>query len=323
MAAYNVDEYVADAIDSALAQTWPNLEVIVVNDGSTDGTRAILEAYGEHERVTVFHQQNRGQNVARNRAYRESRGDLIKFFDSDDLLAPETVEKQVKRLDGSSTHIAYGEWARFYDDPAEATFEPKPVWQDMDPVDWLVTSCMDGWPMQQCALFLIPRGILEQSGLWNEQLSLIDDFEFFTRVMVHSEGIRFAPGARIYYRSGLEDSVSGREDREAVKSEFRSVVLGTQHLLDRENSPRTRLAAANRLQEFVHARYPEHKDLCAKAEKRIEELGGSDVEPNGPPGFQILRRVMGWRWARRIERFAKRHGLNRAALAELFFGSQK
>jgi len=319
MSAYNVEAHVAEALDSALAQTWPELEIIIVNDGSTDETGTIIDRYAEvHDQVTAVHQENQGHSVGMNRAYAESSGELIKYFDADDLISAEMVEKQVERLDGSRTHVASGEWARFYDDPSEATFDPEPVWRDMDPVDWLVTTWTDRWPMQQCALWLIPREILERSGGWDERLSLINDFELFTRVLVHSEGVRFTPGARVYYRSGQGRTLSARRDREAVESELDSIRLATQHLLDREDTPRTRLASANRLQEFVYAWYPLHMDLCIEAEKRIESLGGSDIQPPGPPGFQVLRRVVGWRMARRIEHFAKKHGLNRASLKETF-----
>jgi len=316
MSAYNADEYVADALDSALAQTWGNLEIIIVNDGSTDETGLIIDRYAEqHDKVTAIHQRNQGHSVGMSRAYAESSGEMVKFFDADDLISPEMVEKQIRRLDGHPTHVASAEWGRFYgDDPLEARFEPESVWRDMDPADWLVESWTDGWPMQQCAMFLIPRQVLERSGLWNEELSLINDFEFFTRVMLHSNGIRFTPGARVYYRSEHGKTLSGREDREAIESELRSIMLGTQHLLNREDSPRVRLAAANRLQEFVYDWYPLHPDLCEKAEQRIESLGGSDISPDGPPAFQVLRRVVGWRLARRVERSARRHGLNRASL---------
>ena len=120
MPAYNVEDYVADALDSALGQTWGKMEINVVNDGSTDRTADVIEGYADHEQVTVIHQGNQGAATARNRAYGESSGELIKFFDGDDLLSPEFVERQVKHLDGSTTHVASAEWARFYDDPSEA-----------------------------------------------------------------------------------------------------------------------------------------------------------------------------------------------------------
>jgi glycosyltransferase involved in cell wall biosynthesis len=314
MPAYNAEDYVAAALDSVLGQTWSNLEIIVVNDGSTDGTAGVLDRYSDEARVTVIHQGNQGAATARNRAYEESSGELIKFFDGDDLLSPEFVERQVKHLDGSTTHVASAEWARFYDDPSEATFELEPVWQDMDPVNWLVTAWQDARPMMQPALWLIPRPLLKRAGLWNEDLSLIDDFEFGARLLAHSEGVRFTSGARLYYRSGLDSNLSGQDSREHVESAFQSLLDGTQHLLDREDSPRTRRAAANMLQDFIYGYYPNHSDLRAKMRARIEELGGSDLEPKGPPGFEMLRPIVGWKLARRVERFAVRHGLNRASM---------
>ena len=314
MPAYNVEDYVADALDSALGQTWDKMEINVVNDGSTDRTADVIEGYADHEQVTVIHQGNQGAATARNRAYKESSGELIKFFDGDDLLSPEFLERQVKHLDGSTTHVASAEWARFYDDPSGATFEPEPVWQDMNAVDWLVTAWQDARPMMQPALWLIPRPLLNQAGLWNEDLSLIDDFEFGARLLAHSEGVRFTSGARLYYRSGLDSNLSGQDSREHVESAFRALMDGTQHLLDREDSPRTRRAAANMLQDFIYGYYPNHSDLRAKMRARIEKLGGSDLEPKGPPGFEMLRPIVGWKLARRIERFAVRNGLNRASL---------
>lgn len=313
--AYNAEDYVAAALDSALAQTWSPLEIVVVDDGSTDRTPEILDAYeADHDNLRILHEENQGQCAAANDAYRASSGDYIKFFDADDLLSPEFVERQVKQLDGSKRHVASAEWARFYDHPSEAEFEPEPVWQDMDPVDWLVTAWQDARPMMQCALWLIPRPILEQAGLWDERLSLINDFEFFARVLVHTEGVRFTLGARLYYRSGLDESLSGQHSREHVESAFRSLMDGTQHLLDREDSSRTRQAAANMLQHFIYDYYPHHPDLRAKVRTRIDELGGSDLEPKGPPGFEMLRPLLGWKLARRVERFAVRNGLNRASV---------
>lgn len=94
---YNRKAYVCQAIDSALAQTYADCEIIVVDDGSTDGTgKALQERYGE--RIRYIYQNNRGEAAARNEAIRHSRGQCIALLDSDDLWEPTKLEEQVELL---------------------------------------------------------------------------------------------------------------------------------------------------------------------------------------------------------------------------------
>lgn len=305
---YNAERYVAEAIESALAQTWPNKEIIVVDDGSTDGSRDVLNRFMSRG-VKVRHQRNRGQSAAANSAFRHSSGDYIKFFDADDLIHPRLIEQQVERLKGSATTVASAEWGRFYDDDL-ATFmlNPESVWRDMNSLDWLIEAWMKARPMMQCALWLLPRQILDRTGLWNEDLSLINDFEFFSRVLCEAEEVRFAPSVPVYYRSGLLNSLSGQRTRAAVESAGESLLLGTRHLLLQRDDLRAKKACANVLQDFIYTYYPDHSDLCATVAKRVHELGGSDLAASGPPRFEKLRNVVGWRMAKRIQRLAYRAG---------------
>ncbi|MBT9539917.1 glycosyltransferase family 2 protein [Thiobacillus sp.] len=100
--AYNAEAFIAATLDSVLAQTVAPAEIIVINDGSTDTTPELLSAYGS--RIQVFHQQNAGQAAARNTGARLSRGDLLLFLDSDDLLDPDFLAQQgalLTRFDGA------------------------------------------------------------------------------------------------------------------------------------------------------------------------------------------------------------------------------
>ncbi|MHB1317413.1 MAG: glycosyltransferase family 2 protein [Anaerolineae bacterium] len=91
---YNRREYVCEAIDSALAQTYPNVETIVVDDGSTDGTPEVLRTYGD--RIIHLYKQNEGTAAAaRNFAIMHARGDYIALLDSDDLWLPDKLERQM------------------------------------------------------------------------------------------------------------------------------------------------------------------------------------------------------------------------------------
>jgi len=94
IATYNRRHYVCDAIDSILNQTYPNVEIIVIDDGSTDNTQDLLQQkYGQ--RIRYIYQENQGRSEARNRGLKEAKGDYIAFLDSDDIWKPEKLEKQV------------------------------------------------------------------------------------------------------------------------------------------------------------------------------------------------------------------------------------
>ncbi len=309
MGCYNAAPFVEAAVRSAVAQTWPEKEIIVVDDGSTDGSGDILRRFAS-DGVKVIRQANGGPSAAANRGAREAAGTYVKFFDADDILDAVTVERQVERLDGSTTAVASAEWGRFYgDDLSTFVLNPETVWRDMPSLDWLVEACAEARPMMQCGMFLIPRAVLDRAGPWDERLSLLNDFEFFTRVLCCSSDVRFARGARLYYRSGIRGSVSRRNDREAARSAFDSLTGGTSRLLSRRDDAAARRACANMLQDFVYWCYPDHPDLRRKAVSRISALGGSDLPPSGGPRYQRLRRIVGWKLARRIERRARRWGV--------------
>jgi glycosyltransferase involved in cell wall biosynthesis len=92
---FNYAAFVADAIDSALALDWPDVEVIVVDDGSTDESREVIARYAD--RVTIIHQPNGGQTAACNTGFARSRGNAVVFLDSDDLLDP-SLMREVSRV---------------------------------------------------------------------------------------------------------------------------------------------------------------------------------------------------------------------------------
>jgi glycosyltransferase involved in cell wall biosynthesis len=93
---FNGERFVAETIESILAQTYRSIEVLVVNDGSTDGTAKVLEGFGEP--IRVIHQENAGQAVARNLGLEAAKGDFIAFQDADDLWLPDKLEIQMKYL---------------------------------------------------------------------------------------------------------------------------------------------------------------------------------------------------------------------------------
>ncbi len=302
----NSERHLAQALDSVLGQSYPHVETIVVDDGSTDGSAAILQQYRQRG-VKVIDERCGSASKARNLALRHAEGELIKFLDADDRLSRECIAAQVGRLADRNDAIASAKWGRFYNDDL-STFRPNPEpnWKDMESTEWLVEACIDCRGMMQAGMFLIPRGLLEKSGPWNEGLTLIDDFEFFSRVLCAAKEVLFCPEAVLYYRSGTPGTLSGQKSRAAYESMTESILLGTGHLLARRQDARARLAAANVCQHGVYDLYPQHHDLRRKLEARIEECGGSTVSPFGGRYFHALRPFIGWKLAKRLQKLAGR-----------------
>ena|GEM_PF-238369 len=301
---HNAEEYVAQAIESALAQTWSNIEIVAVNDGSTDGSAEVLSKFkARNFKLIKPDQPLRSAAKARNLAYQNCSGDFIKYFDADDLLHPQMVERQLQRLEGNKSDVASSGWGRFYgNDLSSFKLNPQSVWRDMDARDWLVEALMDARPMMQPGMFLIPRKTIDQVGGWDEELSLIDDFEFFARVLSHAKNTRFTPDVPLMYRSGLPGSLSGRKSDAAIESAFQSLMRGTGHLLNVREEPKARQACANMLQDFIYTFYPSRLDLRSQVATRINELGGSDLQPDGSPKFHLLRKFVGWKITRYFKR---------------------
>ncbi len=297
---YNAAPWLAATVASVRAQTWKRVEIIIVNDGSKDASGQIADQLAGPD-LKVVHQANAGQCAAFNRGIALAQGDFLEYLDADDLLAPDKLAVQVRRLaELPAGWIASGAWGRFENEPAATRFDPEAVWRDLSPVDWLITSWQGGGMMHGAA-WLVPRAVAQAAGPWDERLSLINDFDYFTRVLLASQGVAFCPEARTYYRSGVAGSLSRATSRRSWESAFLSTELGTTNLLAREDSPRVRQAAATNWQRLVYSAYPFVPDLVAKGEAEIARLGGSSLKIGGGPVFQVLQRVAGWKLARRAQ----------------------
>jgi glycosyltransferase involved in cell wall biosynthesis len=310
--AYNAARWIGETLDSALGQTWPNTEIIVVDDGSRDKTAAVAECYASRA-VKIVRQENLGAAAARNRAVAESQGHFIQYLDADDLLSPDKIERQMRRLREEPACVASGEWARFFQAPRTAIFRAEQVWRDLAPTAWLIESWTGGGPMMQPGIWLVPRSVALKAGPWDDRLSLIDDFEYGTRMLLASDGVRFCSGARLYYRSGNPESLASRRSPAAWRSALLSMQLGTRALLESISTDDARRACADVFQTLAFDAYLEDDEIASAAGRCADELGGSRLRMTGGRLFNAMERTIGWQRAKRVQRVAYSLGYRRVA----------
>jgi glycosyltransferase involved in cell wall biosynthesis len=301
--AYNCAHYIEETLDCLFNQTYDNIEIIVVDDGSNDDTAAVLQKV-VHPKFKYLLQSNKGASSARNSAYKISTGDFIKFMDADDLINTRCIESQVLKIKDNLNSIASAKWGRFYlQDKSTLKVEPESVWRDMRGINWLVESLTDrGRNMTQPGIFLIPRKIIEQAGLWNESLSLIDDFEYMTRVIASCSDVLFCKDALLMYRSGISNNLSGQRTRRHMESAFNAVSIGTSEILRVRNDAESRLACANVYQQWAYGFYPDHHDLYEQCLKRIAELGGASLKTEGSSTYKFFAKLVGWQRAKKYKK---------------------
>jgi glycosyltransferase involved in cell wall biosynthesis len=300
--AYNAEKWVKDTITSAVNQTWPDKEIIIIDDGSTDNTLWVAQQFNSKS-IQVVTQENRGASAARNRALALAQGDYIQWLDADDLLAPDKIEQQMKQsIQGGNTQtLLSSAWGRFYFQPARARFTPNSLWQDLMPVEWILTRFrgqLATW--MQPAAWLVSRRLIEVAGPWDERLSLDDDGEYSCRLVAASKIVTFVPSAKTYYRIGNLCSLSQPTSDKAIASYFLAMCLCIKHLRSLDDSQGTRDACIEFLQNRIAMFYPEKNDLVEKANRLALDLGGSLVPPKESWKFKLVRKICGWKMAKNI-----------------------
>jgi glycosyltransferase involved in cell wall biosynthesis len=317
--AYNAQNWIADTIRSALAQTWPYIEIIVVDDGSTDYTRAVAQRF-ESRLVRVVSQRNLGAAAARNLALSLSGGEYIQWLDADDLLERQKIARQMAAMEycRSTRSLLSSEWGRFWYRTSRAQFVQTALWRDREPAEWLRLKLAMNLHMQT-ATWLVSRVLTTAAGPWDTRLLGDDDGEYFCRVLRQSDGVRFVPGSRVFYRSVGPSGLSYiARSGTKMDAQFRSMQMHIGYLLELEDSCDTRAACVSYLQNWLPNFHPERPDLVEQAERLAGQLGGHLALPrlswkyawietlSGSPMYakraQIRLRELKWSVVRRWDR---------------------
>lgn len=204
---YNRASLIGETIENLLLQTLTPAELIIVDDGSTDDSVAVIKEFGS--KVKLICQSNQGPGAARNAGLRVATGDYIQFFDSDDLCSLNKLECQVRALEESGGDIAYSPWVSVCIDSKQVriekhVFQQRNLPEELDPL----VCFLRGWVSVFQAL-MFRRSFLQKVGIYRVDLMPSEDSEFLFRMLTQKPKMIFCPECLVLYRSHTDGQITG------------------------------------------------------------------------------------------------------------------
>lgn len=230
---YNRANVLEQTLDSVLRQTYTNWECILVDDGSTDATDTIVTEYCRQDSRFQYYKRPKerlkGGNVCRNLGFELSKGTFIKWLDSDDLLSDDLLLSQVNAVSASLENkyvLATSKWNYFTETTKDVTPKIKQINKNYDTGFDLIYDFGMYNAFLPPHVYLVRRELIIKSGLWNESLSINQDGEFFTRVLLNATKVIHAEDGMAFYRYGLlNDNVSNFSTSEKYRDSILSWIL--------------------------------------------------------------------------------------------------
>ncbi len=302
--AYNVKEVILPTIESCLKQDLSILhEIIIVDDHSTDNTWEIVnEVAKDYPIIKLLANTGKGANSARNYGYRLSSGEYIQFLDADDILSENKIKAQYKAIEQDFPRtVAFCGWTHFTDDTKDATFSSNGTWKDYeDPTQWLIDA-WSGKGMMVTSCWLTPRPLIELAGYWDESLSINQDGEFFCRILLQAQTLKFVKEAKLYYRKPQKSNISQQKSYDAAADILKSYRLNEKHMRVQRDDDAVRLACASNYMNFIYWYYHLYPDLAKGALNDIKRLRVKDQPKVGGKYFQLLSNFIGFLAALKVK----------------------
>ena len=303
---YNKAAFVGESLESPLGQSYQNIEVVLVNDGSADGSLAILQEFKANypDKIVLIDQVNGGVSKATNVGIAASSGDFIQFLDADDLMSPDKIQKQLELLEGKPKDVmAMCKWATFETNLNKLIeFDLGLYLGFSSGIDFLLQA-WNSSEMMAISSYLTPRDLILKAGPWDENLTINQDGEFFCRVLLQCKGVFFEPKGKVYYRKPGESNVSQQKSYKAASSLLESYRCYEREILKKEDSKRVREAIARNYLRFSYVIYPNYSDLLEESYMDFKRIGVDSSVRIGGPKFQMITKLVGYKNALKMKRF--------------------
>lgn len=294
---HNAERWIGQAIQSALDQTYPHKEVIVVDDGSTDGSLGIINSFGSA--IRWENGPNRGGNAARNRLLALAQGEWLQYLDADDYLLPGKVADQAGFLaENPDVDVVYGPVIMEHHDNGGAVQELLPIPEPHDP--WILLA---RWYLPQTGAPLWRKQALIDVGGWKPDQPACQEHELYLRLLKAGKRFAYCPSSGAVYRQWGEHTVCKR-DKPEVRRRRLDIEQGAEdHLRKHGELTPERLWAIN-MARFEMARIAWPTDR-AGAQRMMDTVRSTqpDFVPQGaaaPKAYQWVYRMLGFSAAEQI-----------------------
>jgi len=216
---YNYGKYIERAIDSVLEQSYRSFEIVVVDDGSTDNTRLIIERK-DKEKVRYFYQENKGASAARNKGVKESKGKYLIFLDADDALGKNQMFSFEKLSKEHPNEVIYCNWKKYLEHNGE--YQQIYCGESFKENDLLDSWLKGFFIANSCILW--PKRVIKYLRGWDETLLANQDGDIAMRALIGGFKFYYCPGVYAWIRARSSDetcSLSGSISREALNSRLK------------------------------------------------------------------------------------------------------
>jgi glycosyltransferase involved in cell wall biosynthesis len=297
---FNADRWIGRAIDSALAQTGPAMEVIVVDDGSTDSSLSVIESFGG--RIRHESGPNVGGNRARNRLLELAQGDWLQYLDADDYLLPGKIARQAASVSGAgrdAPDVVFGPVTVEHGSGENSPRSELPIPEPHDP--WVLLA---RWFLPQTGASLWRKSALLDVGGWKADQPCCQEHELYLRLLMAGKKFVYAPAGGAVYRHWSEDTVSRRKIA-LVHSERLKIELRAQEFLAvrGELTPARQGAINVACFETARSVWAYDRRLAVDIVRRIRSAS-PDFVPTAtdaaPAGYQLAFRLVGFERAQKL-----------------------
>ncbi len=285
---YNAERWITEAIESCLAQTHRPLEIVVVDDGSTDRSVEILQSY--ENRIQLHLSPHRGGCYARNLGFAHSRGQFIQYLDADDYLLPRKIERQLAVLQSTGADVVYGDWRhQFHKGDGIVSLGKVQVSGAQRDV---LESLLGGWSSTNMTL-LIRREAIERTAGWDEALASGQDLDFFLSLAISGAKILYQSGCNSIYRRYGNVTVSTRNHHRWLDNQWKLFSKAEQTLREANRfSDEYRKALARSYFFIARAYYDFDRGKYAAVMEKALTLDPA-IQPEGTRLYRLIYLLFG------------------------------